>query len=159
MEVKTTKYYKKIKFLDIVQYLIAAFIGIGFLLWLLPAGWNFIPTNYPGIQKLIIGAIIIQAIISILRLRVLGLFLELFLLLLALLSLIPYAGYFFRFLGLIFVLIELGTFQSYQVYKHVDIKHEKTKEEKRDEHEEDEEERKRKKHTSKQIKDADFDEK
>ena len=127
MEIKTTKYYKKIRFLDIVQYLIASFIGIGFLLWLLPQSWNLLPTNYPPIEKIIISGLVIQAIISILRFRVLGLFLELFLLLLTLLSLVPYAGYFFRFLGLIFILVELATFQSYQIYKHVDIKHTKTK--------------------------------
>lgn len=152
MEVKTTRYYKKIKFLDIIQYLIASFIGIGFLLWLLPAGWNFLPAHYPEIQKLIIGGIVLQAVISILRLRVLGVFLELFILLLALLSLIPYAGYFFRFLGIVFILVELATFQSYEIYKHVDVKHTKpSKEEKAEEKEE-----KKKESSRKQIKDADF---
>ena len=43
-------------------------------------------------------------------------------------------GYFFRFLGLIFVLAELASFQSYQIYKHVDVKHTKPKEEKTDVH-------------------------
>lgn len=156
MEVKTTRYYKKIKFLDIIQYLIASFIGIGFLLWLLPQSWNFIPASYPSIQKLVIGAIVLQAVLSILRLRVLGVFLELFLLLLALLSLIPYAGYFFRFLGIVFVLVELATFQSYEIYKHVDVKH--TKPSKEEKSQEDKEEKK-KESTRKQIKDADFEEK
>jgi len=154
MEVKTTRYYKKIRFLDIVQYLIASVIGIGFFLWLLPQSWNLLPTYIPSLERLIIGAIVIQAIISILRLRVLGLFLELLLLLLALLSLVAYVGYFFRFLGLIFVLVELASFQSYQIYKHVDVKHTKPKEE----HSEEKEEKKTQS-TKKQIRDADFEEK
>jgi len=154
MEVKTTKYYKKIRFLDVVQYLIGSIIGIGFFLWLLPQSWNLLPASLPSLERLIIGAIVIQAIISILRLRVLGLFLELFLLLLALLSQVAYVGYFFRFLGLIFVLAELASFQSYQIYKHVDVKHTKPKEEKTEKEEE-----KKSHSTKKQIRDADFEEK
>ncbi len=96
MESKT-RYYKKIKILDIVQYLIASVIGIGFLLWLMPPGWNFLPTSYPELYKIVIAGIVLQTVLSIIRLRVFGVFLELFILLLALLSLVPYIGYFFRF--------------------------------------------------------------
>ena len=111
---KTTKFKKRISFMDHIQYFIGLFISILFLV-------GFIPFSFDNLFKLIIGLIIIQVIISLLRLRIFNILLELILLGLAIFSLIPVLGYFFRFLGFIVGILEMTSFKNYKLYKKVEI--------------------------------------
>lgn len=112
--VRKVNYSKRLPALNIVQYILAAFIGICF-------GIGFIPTFYGNVFPVIAVALVIQIIISIARLRFLNIILELILLGLSVISLIPILGYLFRFMGIIASIVELASFKNYQIYKHVEI--------------------------------------
>jgi len=112
---KTTRFFKKMKILDRIQYFIGVFIGILFVLGL-------IPFTFDKLYVLIKGLIIIQIIISLVRLRILNVILEIFILGLAFLSLIPLLGYLFRIVGLIMSILDFSSFKNYKIFKKVEIK-------------------------------------
>lgn len=97
---RTVTYSKRFSILSFIQQLIAVGIGVLFFLGL-------IPFSYADIGGLLVGLIVIQALISLLRLEFLSFLYELFLLLLAVLSFIPVLGYVFRFIGFLGAFIDV----------------------------------------------------
>ncbi|MCA9495904.1 MAG: hypothetical protein KC589_03095 [Nanoarchaeota archaeon] len=112
---KTIKYQKRISIFDWIQYFISGIITICFVIGLIPGYYNKIAT-------LLIAFIVVQILISILRLRLLNMILELFILLISIISLVPFLGWFFRFLGIITGILEMASFKNYKLYKQVEIK-------------------------------------
>ncbi len=106
---------KKISFLNNIQYFITLIISILFLVGL-------IPFSYGNLFNLIVGLIIAQVIISILRLRFFNVIIELLLLFLAIVSAIPVLGYLFRFFGFILGILDMILFKSLVLYQKVEIK-------------------------------------
>ena len=100
---------KKIQFLDNVQYVIALAIAILFLLGL-------IPLTFDDIYPLLILLVIIQLAISLIRLRFLNVILEVFIIGVALLSLIPLLGFPFRIIGFLLGLLEVVSFKNNSLY-------------------------------------------
>ena len=112
---KTIRYHKKISTLDWIQYFISGIITICFVIGLLPG-------YYPKVATILIAFIVVQALISILRLRLLNFILELFILLISIISLVPFLGWFFRVLGVITGILEMASYKNYKLYKQVEIK-------------------------------------
>jgi len=118
---KETYYEKNFLFLDWLQYLFAIIITILFL-------FSLIPFFYGYISKILVIILFIQLILSILRLKLLNIFLELILLSFALISfinIIPivfiFIGYILRFFGLLFGIIEMLSFKNSKVFKIIEI--------------------------------------
>ena len=112
---KTIQYKRRMGFLDNIQYFLALIIALLFLL-------GFIPLTYTGFYIIILFAIALQILLSIARLRIINVILELILLFLSVVSLIPLLGYFFRFLGIIATLLDMASFKNYRLYKTIEIK-------------------------------------
>ncbi len=112
---KTIRYKKKFSLLDTLQYTLAIIITICF-------GIGLIPTYYFQISIVLIGCIIVQLILSLLRLRLLNVILEIIILILAILGIIPVLGYLFRFIGLFGALLEMASFKNYKMYKQIEIR-------------------------------------
>lgn len=112
---KTTKYKKKLSFFDYVQYFISMLISISFLLGL-------IPFFYDNVFRLAITLIMVQIIISLFRLRIFNILIELFLLFLSVISLVPVFGYIFRFLGFLVGILEMTSFKNYKLYKKIEVR-------------------------------------
>ncbi len=116
MKVKrTVTYRRKIGFLDTVQYIIGIAIAVLF-------GVGLIPGYFGYVFPILVFVIIVQAVISLVRLRILNLFIELFMLVFAIIGIIPYFGYLFRFIGVLAAIIDLTSFKNYQLYKHIEIR-------------------------------------
>lgn len=111
---KTVTFEKKFDFLSSIQYFISIFIAILF-------GFGLIPFQYNNIFEGILILIVIQIFLSLIRLRLLNVFLELILLLLAVISFVPFLGYVFRFIGMLFTILDMSTFKSAKIYKKVKI--------------------------------------
>jgi hypothetical protein len=111
---KIIKREKEISFLNSIQYIISIIIALLFILGL-------IPYTFKELFPILISLIIIQFFISIIRLRILNIFLELILILLSIFSIIPILGYFFRILGFLTAIIEIITFKNSIYYKKIEI--------------------------------------
>jgi glucan phosphoethanolaminetransferase (alkaline phosphatase superfamily) len=88
-----------------IQNILGIIIAGGF-------GLGLIPFWYIVTFPIIIVCLIIQIIISVLRFKLLNLILQIFVLVLALLSLIPFIGVVFRFLGLVITIIDISSSNS-----------------------------------------------
>ena len=113
---KTIKYYKRSP-IDIIQYILSTIVTLLFCIGLIPSlyiGYN--------LAKPIIIILIIQFLISIIRLRFSNVFIEVFLIILAFISVIPFFGYITRILGFIFSLLEIASFKYKKLYKRIQIK-------------------------------------
>ena len=108
METKT-KYSQEFSILDRIQYFISITIPILFC-------FGLIPTYYDNVFNTLIILLSVQLIISLLRFRLLNLFIELILIGLSVISLIPLLGYIFRFLGIIFAILDMSSFKSAVIY-------------------------------------------
>ena len=108
-------YKRGFSFLGTLQYVLGFVIVLTF-------GIGLIPGYYHEVVWFGIGALVAQILISIFRFRLLNIFLEFFLLLLMLIGIIPYLGYFFRFLGFFFALLDLTSFKSSKLYKQIEIR-------------------------------------
>lgn len=97
---------------DNVQYFIAVVMAIFFAFSLFNFSMLFVVSI----------AILIQLIISILRFRVFGIFLEIFILILVGLSFIPFLGILFKILGLFAAIFEMAIFKNSTIYKQVEIR-------------------------------------
>lgn len=106
---------KNNKIMDNVQYFISSAMGICF-------GIGLIPTFFDEVYRVIVVLLIVQILISIIRGRLLNIFLEIFLVGLAGLSLIPLLGYVARFLGIIFCILEMASFKNGLLYQQMDMK-------------------------------------
>lgn len=115
MEVKTSMVREKYSFLSGIQYFLATFIAILFGISL----WQ--PFFYKVVWGLS-GLILIQILLSSLRLRLLNIILEIFLLVLILPSLIPFLGVFTILIGLLLGMLEMATFKHMTVYKMAEVK-------------------------------------
>lgn len=111
---KTTTYYKKISIIDRIQYMISAIIAITFALGLVPG-------IYAEVFIFTIGAIVIQIVISLTRLRILNVLLELFLLLFSIIAIVPFLGWLFRLIGMLGSILDMATFKNYSIYKKVEV--------------------------------------
>lgn len=103
------------KVMNNIQYFISSAMGICF-------GIGLIPTFFDDVYKVIVALLIVQIIISIIRGRLLNIFLEIFLVGLAGLSLIPLLGYVARFLGIIFCILEMASFKNGFLYQQMDMR-------------------------------------
>ena len=111
MEKTYTK--KKLNFLNTIQYTIGLILSIGFAIGL-------VPFYYDNISTYIIALIIIQLLLSLVRLRFLNVFLEVVLLGLAVVSLIPLLGYLFRLIALIVSVLDSSSFKHTFIYKRME---------------------------------------
>lgn len=112
---KTTTYYNKFSFLNGFQYFLATFIAILFGISL----WQ--PFFYKVVWGLVL-LLLLQVVISLLRVRLLNIILEIFMLILILPSLIPFLGVFAILIGLLIGLLEMATFKHMVLYKKVEVK-------------------------------------
>lgn len=112
---KTIKYKKRISTFDWIQYFLSAIITISFVIGL-------IPTYYLQVGPIILGSLVLQLLLSIARLRLLNVILELFIIILAIISFIPILGYIFRIIGIFAGLLEMASFKHYTVYKQIEIR-------------------------------------
>ena len=113
---KTIKYYKKSP-INIIQYILSTIVTILFCIGLIPS--LYIEYN---LAKPIIIILLIQFIISLIRLRFSNAFIEIFLIIFALISVIPFFGYITRILGFIFSLFEIASFKNKKLYKKIYIR-------------------------------------
>ncbi len=113
---KTIKYYKK-SLTDIIQYILSVIVTLLFCVGLIPS--LYIELN---LAKPIIILLIIQFIISLIRLRFANIILEILLIIFAFISVIPFFGYITRILGFIFSLLEVASFKNRTLYKRIHIK-------------------------------------
>lgn len=111
----TTRYYRKIDFLDTFQYIISIVIAVTFAAGLIPG-------LYGEVFIFTIAAIVIQILFSLIRLRLLNVILELFLLLFAVIGFIPVLGWIFRLVGFFGAILDMATFKSSHIYKKVQVK-------------------------------------
>ncbi len=112
-------YKKRLGVLDSAQYLIAIIIAICF-------GIGLIPFYYDEVFVVLISLIIVQIIISFVRLRLLNVIIEVFLLIISIIAIIPFIGYLFRIIGLLASLLEMLSFKNYIMYKNIEIRTFKT---------------------------------
>lgn len=144
-------YIKDDSFLDKLQYFLSIFIAILF-------GLGLVPFVYLGVFKFVMILILIQIIISAIRLRILNVIIELLLLGLGLFSLIPILGYLTRFFGILVSILEASSFKNSVIYQTIEIntinkfKSKKNKSKK-------DKSKKEEKLNSKNIVDAEFEEK
>lgn len=99
---------------DTIQYLISIAISILFVIGL-------ISTKFQEYFQITIGLIILQILLSILRIRLINIIIQLPILIFALIGYIPYLGYFFRFLGFLVSLLDMSTFKSQTINNKVNI--------------------------------------
>ncbi len=144
-----TNYKNEFSIFDRIQYFISIAIPILFFLGL-------IPTYYNNVFNTIIILLSIQLIISLFRFRLLNLFIELILIGLSVISLIPLLGYIFRFLGIIFAILDMASFKSTIIYTKFENMTFKTNKQKNQTKKSN---KTKSKFESKNIKDADFEEK
>ncbi|MCA9486027.1 hypothetical protein H6501_02765 [Candidatus Woesearchaeota archaeon] len=112
---KTVKVQRRMKPLNILQYFIGAVILFLFL-------YGLIPGKYDDIFLYMLGAVTVQILLSLLRLRILNVVIELIILIFAIISGIPVLGYLFRLGGLILALLDLASFKSYVIYKTIKVR-------------------------------------
>ena len=101
---KEVHYQKKWNFLNIIQYIIGILIFALFVVGL-------IPFNYGVVGSTLLSLLVIQIIISLFRLSLFAVFLELLLLFLAVAAFFPVLGYIPRILGALLALLDLAGFQ------------------------------------------------
>lgn len=101
---------KTINILDLIQRSIAFVIGALFLIGL-------IPFYFDDVYGSLILLLAIQFVISISRLNIINIILEVILIVFAFFSLIPILGYIFRFLGFVLSLIDYGFLNSNSMVK------------------------------------------
>jgi len=106
---------KNVQLLNNVQYFLSSVIAVCF-------GIGLIPTLYDNVVNVIMVALGFQIIISLFRGRLLNVFFEIFLIGLGALAYIPLLGYFFRFLGIIFSILEIASFKNTFLYKQMEIR-------------------------------------
>lgn len=99
---------------DIIQYLISIAISILFIIGL-------ISTKFQEYFQITIGLIILQILLSSLRIRLINIIIELSILIFALIGYIPYLGYFFRFLGFLVSLLDISIFKSQTIDNKIKI--------------------------------------
>lgn len=103
------------KLLNNVQYFLSAVIAVCF-------GIGLIPTLYDDVFKVVMVALSIQIVVSLLRVRLFNVLLEVFLVAFGFSSLIPVFGYVFRFLGIIFSVFEMASFKNFVLYRQMEMK-------------------------------------
>lgn len=111
---KETTYALESGLINMIQYVISLCCAILF-------GLGFIPYYYDDVAKYLIAALVVNFLISLIRFRILNVFIQIFLIGLSVLSFIPLAGYLFRILGLIFSIVDMSTFKNVEIYKKVKV--------------------------------------
>ena len=102
------------KYLTRIQYALSLVITALML-------FSLIPQTYTKLSFYILVIIIAQLILSIIRYRFINSFLELVILLLALLGLIPFLGWFFRLISIPIVLLDLLANENSQTFQSIEI--------------------------------------
>lgn len=97
---KEVSFSQGFSFIGFIQQLLAVIIAVLFFVGL-------IPFSYSELGKIIIVLIVIQALLSLVRLNIAAFLYELFLLLIGILSFIPFLGYVFRVVGFLGFLIDI----------------------------------------------------
>lgn len=110
--------------LNNTQYFISSIIAVSF-------GIGLVPTLYDNVFPIIMISLTAQLIISLGRVRLLNVFLEIFLIGAAFLSQIMLLGYIFRFVGIIFSIIEMASFKNGILYKQMEVRTFRTSNKKR----------------------------
>lgn len=110
---QTTTYRDDV--LGTVQYIIGLVIAIIF-------GLSLVPFSYGDMFYLVLGIIVVQMIISLIRFRILNFMLETIILIFAIIGIVPFLiGYIFRLLVIPITIIDMATFKSTTIYKKVEI--------------------------------------
>lgn len=109
------KYSKKLSIWDSVQYILGLIVVLCFAIGL-------IPFTYNQVISVAVGLLVIQIIISLVRLRLLNVLLEVILLILSIVSIVPILGYVTRILGILAGLVDMTTFKNYKMYKNIEVR-------------------------------------
>jgi hypothetical protein len=103
------------KYLNNLQYFLSSIMAFSF-------GIGLFPFMYQKILPVIAVCLTIQVIVSVFRGRLLNVFLEIFLVGLAVISLTPVLGIITRFIGVLFCILEMAAFKNGVLYSQMDAR-------------------------------------
>jgi hypothetical protein len=102
-------------YLNNLQYFLSSIMAFSF-------GIGLFPFMYKKVLPVIAVCLTIQIIISVFRGRLLNVFLEIFLVGLAAISIIPVLGFITRLIGLVICILEMAAFKSGVLYAQMDTR-------------------------------------
>lgn len=103
------------KFMSNLQYFLASILAISF-------GIGILPFFYKKVVTVVAVCLGIQVLISVFRGRLLNVFLEIFLVGLAVISLIPIIGLVSSFFAMIICILEMAAFKNGVLYQQMDMR-------------------------------------
>jgi hypothetical protein len=103
------------EYLNNLQYFLSSVMAFSF-------GIGLFPFMYKKVLPVIAVCLAIQVIVSVFRGRLLNVFLEIFLVGLAAISIIPVLGIITRFIGILFCILEMAAFKNGALYAQMDTR-------------------------------------